>query len=90
MAQAIERMLANNLADFEGLKIEGTIVVSEALINTFIQDYVDSIGKEPPVNTPPATSSAFDPQKLLQALRIEQVNVHLQEGKMNIQLKISK
>lgn len=90
MAKAIERMLANNLADFEGLKVEGTIVVSEPLINAFIQDFLQNLGKEPALNQSETAAPAFDMQQLLQALCIDQVNVRLQEGKMNIDLKISK
>lgn len=93
MAKAIERILANNLADFEGLKIEGTIVVNEALINVFINDFVNNIGKTPETKAPvsaPANPSTFDMQQLLQALCIDKVNVQLQEGKMYIDIKISK
>ncbi len=90
MAKAIERMIANNLADFEGLKMEGTVVVSEQLINAFIQDFIQNIGKAPDENKPASGSPELDFQKLLQALCIDQVNVHLQDGKMHIHLKISK
>lgn len=90
MANAIERMIANNLADFEGLKIEGTIVVNEALINTFINDFITSLGEKQADKKAAPASPELDMQKLLQALCIDQVNVHLHEGKMNIDLKISK
>ena len=91
MAKAIERILANNLADFEGLKIEGTIVVNEALINVFINDFVNNIGKTPETKAPtPANPSTFNMQQLLQALCIDKLNVQLQEGKMYIDIKISK
>jgi small nuclear ribonucleoprotein (snRNP)-like protein len=94
MAQAMERMLANNLADFEGLKVEGKIVVSEALINIILNDFINIAEKEPEVNetiiSPPVNTSAFDIRKLLQSLYIDRANIHLEEGKMIIDLKISK
>ncbi|MFN7119342.1 MAG: hypothetical protein ACK4TA_21265 [Saprospiraceae bacterium] len=90
MATTVERMLANNLADFEGLKLEGTIVLNEALLNAFIQDYINNLGKEPTAQTPGSVTTELDLPRLLQSLCVDQLEVHLQEGKMNIQLKISK
>jgi len=88
MATAVERMLANNLADFEGLRIEGTIVINEALLNAFIQDYINNLSTEPEVSATQPANPALNVPQLLQALRIDQANVHLQEGKMYIDLKI--
>lgn len=90
MAKVVERMIANNLVDFEGLKMEGTVVVNENLINAFIQDFIQNLGKAPEENKPASETPELDFQKLLHALCIDHLNVHLQEGKMHINFKISK
>jgi hypothetical protein len=88
MANAIERMIANNLADFEGLRLEGTLVVSEALVNAFIGDYLNSLKTPASATDPPTNNTALDVPKLLQSLHIDQAQVQLQEQKLHIQLKI--
>lgn len=93
MPKAIDRMLANNLADFEGLKVEGTIVVNEALLNAFISDYLSNLGTESEPNTAPPTPqapSAMNMKQLLQSLCIDRAEVHLQDGKMHINFKVTK
>lgn len=41
MQPIIDRILANNLADFEGMEIKGTIPIQEALANELITTYMN-------------------------------------------------
>ncbi|GEM_PF-1960993 len=90
MQAIINRILANKLADFKGLNIEGTIAVSEELLNMALTDFLNPKTTEIPIETPTNTATSFDAQELLKSVNIEQTRIELQPQKMNIHIKITK
>lgn len=88
-----KHLFDTNFKDLAGTRIEGTIVVSEDLINLGIMDFINGL-KAPatPPGTPasPAASSSAgmpDPKALLQVLNVEKLNVRMEKGKLLVDVK---
>ncbi len=88
MQELINRLLANNLADFEGLEIKGTIPVKEELANELITSYMNDFF----VDTVSASKNSdieADYIKLLKKLKPSLFKVSFEAGKamVNFELK---
>lgn len=86
----LQRLLNNQLADLAGTRIEGQIVLSDALMNEAIQLGLKEIAT--PVNTEKAAVSTVDfpvinPRDLLAALTIEKLNYRTENGKTTLEIK---
>lgn len=89
-----KHLFETNFQDLAGSRIEGTIVVSEALINLGVMDFLNNLQQAPataPEVTPEKTGSAPsnppDPKALLSAVKVEQLNIRMEKGKLLIDLK---
>lgn len=88
-----KHLFDTNFKDLAGTQVEGTIAVSEELINLGILDFINGLKAPTPpagAETSPATSvasSAPDPKAMLQLLNVEKLNVRMEKGKLLIDVK---
>lgn len=87
-----KHLFDTNFEGLAGTRIEGTIAVSEELINLGIMDFLDGLKKtgpaeEAPAATPAATAPAPDPQAMLKLLNVEKLKVRMEAGKLLMDVK---
>jgi len=97
MEALLNRLIANDLEDFEGLKIIGSIPVSERIVNELAQQFIqDTLQKEKPSAMPTGESDGSSndtPQTpdvlgLAKKLDIHNFRITFQEGKMVLNVDI--
>ncbi len=88
MQQLIDRLLANDLADFEGLDIKGTIPISEALANELGSSYMNEFFSDAPSLDDPDTEKPVL-MKVLKKLKPDFFKISFEAGKavVNFELK---
>jgi hypothetical protein len=95
MEPILEFLLANDMKELEGLKISGTIPVSETLVNKVLADYVAQL-KNGPVKAPSAKAAAAraapkrDYAALLRQLEVRTLNVRFEAGKMVLNIDLGR
>lgn len=89
MQTIINRILANNLEDFRGLKMKGTIAISEALVNELITNFLEKPAS-PTSPEMPEPMPTFDLQKIIQDLSIKNLHLELQPQKMLVNIEVTK
>jgi hypothetical protein len=90
-----KHLFDTNFKDLEGTRIEGTIALSEELINLGIMDFINSLKNAAPaptskssaVATAPIATGAPDPKALLAKLDIETLQVRAEKGKILLEVK---
>ena len=89
-----EHLFDTNFKDLAGTKIEGTIALSEELINLGVMDFLNSLkaapeaSDQPAAPAPPAVPTAApDPKALLQVLNVEQLQVRMEAGRLLVDIK---
>ena len=91
-----EHLLRTNFRDLAGTRIEGTLALSEELVNLGVADFLQRLqtsaaagegaaGAAKSVATPGEATP--DPQQLLQLLTIDQLAVRLEEGRMKVDVE---
>ncbi len=98
MEALINRLIDNELEDFEGLKIIGSIPVSEHIVNElaqqFLQDTLQKSEAPAPSRTAedtsatPTSSNAPDILGLIKKLDIHNFRITFEHGKMILNLDI--
>lgn len=90
MEPILEFLLANDMKELEGLKISGTIPVSEQLVNQLLTDYVREFkagpAKAPANKIPPKRDYAA----LLRQLEVRTLNVKFEAGKMVLNIDLGR
>lgn len=87
-----KHLFDTNFKDLAGTRVEGTLAVSEELINLGIMDFLDAL-QAPPAPTPPtgapvgAAASAPDPQAMLKLLKVEKLAVRMEKGRLLVDVK---
>jgi hypothetical protein len=89
MQTIINRILANNLEDFRGLKMKGTIAISEALVNELIANFLEKPAS-PTFPEMPEPMPTFDLQKIIKDLSIKNLHLELQPQKMLVNIEVTK
>lgn len=89
MQAIIHRIFDNNLEDFRGIRINGTIALSEALLNAFVANYFNTPSEQPDTGTPEITNS-MDLRKIIQGLDIKNLHNELQPQKMLVNIEVTK
>ncbi|MFK8162910.1 MAG: hypothetical protein AB8H12_10655 [Lewinella sp.] len=88
-----KHLFDTNFKDLEGTKIEGTIALSDELINLGIMDFLNGLksGATPRAATAPspAPAAAPDPKALLALLDIETLKFRTENGKAMLDVKAS-
>lgn len=69
-----EKYLANNLADFAGLRVSGTIPVKQEILNDLLQTVLTDMANPKPATsaaatTPAPPSSSIDPRSLVKFVK---------------------
>ncbi|MFT5999590.1 MAG: hypothetical protein ACI81P_002048 [Neolewinella sp.] len=81
-----------NFKDLKGTRIEGTIALSEELINLGIMDFINSLKTAVPapaaIGSSSAPAAAPDPKALLAKLDIETLQVRAEKGKFLLEVKV--
>lgn len=88
MQPIIDRILANNFADFEGMEIKGTIPIQEALANELITTYMNEFFAETASKKSTKESSSY-----IQALKTLQPNrfeIAFEAGKAIISFELKR
>ncbi len=88
-----KHLFDTNFRDLSGTKLEGTIALSDELINLGILDFLQQLQK-PDTDTPkakseaPAASSAMpNPADLLKMVTIEEVKYRTEAGRTMVDIK---
>jgi hypothetical protein len=86
-----KHLFDTNFKDLEGTRIEGTIALSDELINLGIMDFINDL-KAPSAgpaseNVTNAPAAAPDPKALLAKLDIETLKIRAREGKILLEVK---
>ncbi|TXF83693.1 hypothetical protein FUA23_21465 [Neolewinella aurantiaca] len=91
-----KHLFDTNFKDLAGSKIEGTIAISDELINMGIMDFINSLksgagsdAPKEPAAAPASAQSIPDPKALLSLLDVETLKFRSGEGKAMIDLKVS-
>ena len=90
-----KHLFDTNFKDLAGSKIEGTIALSEELINLGILDFINGLKADAPAketsSTPTIAPSATmpDPKELLKLVTIDKLQVRAQDGKIMVDIKAS-
>jgi hypothetical protein len=91
-----KHLFDTNFKDLAGSKIEGTIAISDELINMGIMDFLNGLksgaesdAAENPNPAPAAAPNAPDPKKLLALLDVETLKFRTEKGKAMIDVKVS-
>jgi hypothetical protein len=88
-----KHLFDTNFKDLAGSKIEGTIALSEELINLGILDFINGLKADAPAketsSTPETAPSAAmpDPKELLKLVTIDKLQVRAQNGKIMVDIK---
>jgi hypothetical protein len=82
MSNPLQKHLQNGFADFDGLRISGTIPLREDLVNQLIADVLQS-GLPTPSATPEAK---IDPNPLLQ--RVKSARVRFEAGRAVLDFEV--
>lgn len=87
-----KHLFDTNFQDLAGTRIEGTIALSEELINLGIMDFINGL-KAPATDLPvekktaSSTSAMPDPQSMLKLLNVEKLEVKMEKGKLLVEVK---
>ena len=91
-----KHLFDTDFKDLAGSKLEGTIALSDELINMGIMDFLNGLkseaGSEAPENPSPAPAAAPttpDPKALLALLNVETLKFRTGEGKAMLDVKVS-
>lgn len=89
MQALINRILSNNLADFKGLEVKGTIPIKEEIVNTLVSSFIDEFFAEKPS---PKSSANADPEyaKIIKKLKPSLFKISFEKGKAIIDLELKK
>lgn len=91
MEELINRLIASDLKDLEGLKISGTIPVTERLVNELAADYIrEFFAGEAAANKPAIDPERPDYAAIIRRLRLNQFNVRFEQGRMVLHLDIGR
>lgn len=88
-----KHLFDTNFKDLAGTRIEGTIALSEELINLGVADFLNGLTAPAPASAPtapkePKAGNSFpDPQALLKLLTVDQLQIRLEQGKMKVDVK---
>ncbi|WP_273444552.1 hypothetical protein [Neolewinella agarilytica] len=88
-----KHLFDTNFRDLTGTKLEGTIALSDELINLGILDFLQQLQKtdtdapEPQSSAPATSSSMPKPEELLKMLTIEEVKYRTEAGKTLLDIK---
>lgn len=87
-----KHLFDTNFQDLAGTRIEGTLALSEELINLGVMDFLNGLTPAPAATTEPAAPKAAggsmpDPKELLKVLKIDQLAVRLVNGKLLVDVK---
>lgn len=86
-----KHLFDTNFKDLEGTRIEGTIALSEELINLGILDFINSLKTATPdpasKSSDAAPAAAPDPKALLALLDFEKLQVQMVKGKILVEVK---
>lgn len=89
-----KHLFDTDFKDLAGTRIEGTIALSEELINLGVMDFLNGLtaptppgdaSSEPPKTAPGAAPP--DPKALLKLLTIDQLQIRLEQGKLKVDVK---
>jgi len=91
-----KHLFDTNFKDLAGTQIEGTIALSDELINLGIMDFLSGLknGVAPTAVTEPSTAPAAaptampDPKQLLAILDVETINFRSEAGRVLLDLKM--
>lgn len=87
-----KHLFDTNFKDLEGTRIEGTIALSEELINLGIMDFINSLKTVTPESASKSSGSAPaaapDPMALLAKLDIETLKVRTEKEKIFLEVKV--
>lgn len=91
-----KHLFETNFKDLAGSKLEGTIAISDELINMGIMDFLNGLKSgagsdvsEKPSPAPAAAPDDPDPKALLALLDIETLTFRTGEGKAMLDVKVS-
>ncbi|MFT4751968.1 MAG: hypothetical protein ACI92C_002835 [Neolewinella sp.] len=91
-----KHLFDTNFKDLAGSKLEGTIAISEELINMGIMDFLNGLkpgpefdAPEKPSPAPAAAPDMPDPKKLLALLNIEMLTFRTGKDKVMLNVKAS-
>jgi hypothetical protein len=91
-----KHLFDTNFKDLAGSKLEGTIAISDELINLGIMDFLNGLKSgaenDAPKETPPAPAAAPsmpNPKDLLALLDVETLTFRTGEGKAMLDVKVS-
>lgn len=86
-----KHLFDTNFKDLEGTRIEGTIVLSDELINLGIMDFISSLKSDASapasISSASAPAAAPDPKAILAKLDIEKLQVKAEKGKILLEVK---
>lgn len=87
MQELLDRLLANNLADLEGMEIKATIPVKEELANELLASFMSDFFDNAPIIAKKSTDSEYLP--LIKTLKPTLLKVSFENGKavINFELK---
>lgn len=91
-----KHLFDTNFKDLAGSKIEGTIAISDELINMGIMDFINGLksgaesdASKEPSTVPAAAPDSPNPKALLALLDIETLKFRTGEGKAMLDVKVS-
>lgn len=92
MKAIIDRILNNRMEDLKGLSIEGSIPLTEDLINKLLNSFLYRTTTED--NKPPSDNSLADGdinvQQLLEGLDVKDLNIELNDKAATLKLNLKK
>ena len=88
----LEKYLQNDLAEFAGLRISGTVPVKQEILNDLLQSVLTDMtsGSTPAVAVPTGTATAapgFDPKTLLK--HVKKAQIRAEEGRLVLDFDVS-
>lgn len=93
MQEIIQKVLSNNLADFEGLEISGSIPLRDGFLNEAIASFLSSMQDEGTTSGSGANSASNNPippnvdvKALLQMVR--KVEVQSEQGAVTVRFEV--
>lgn len=94
MASPFDKYLQNDLADFAGLRVSGTVPVKQEILNDLLQTVLADMKKPASADTPttavtkPATSEpGFDPKGLVKHVR--KAEIRMEDGRLVLDFDIA-
>ncbi len=89
MQPLIDRLLANDLADLEGLEIKGSLPISEALANELVSNYMDDLyGETASASRGSTPESAY--LALLKRLKPSLFKISFETGKATVNFELKR